>query len=127
MLGSVVRGHCACYAVPGNSKATRAIPDPGDPALAPGATAPQPADPPELGTPGPPRRPVATPGLDHASMAEHAVRRSYPRQEPSAVIPLAGICAGAARKGGPYRDRSVPWEPGGAISPRPPGGRKGLR
>lgn len=26
------------------------------------------------------------------------------RQEPSAVVPHAGICAEAARKGGPYRD-----------------------
>ena len=26
-----------------------------------------------------------------------------PSQEPSAVVPHAGICAGAARKGGPYR------------------------
>ena len=25
------------------------------------------------------------------------------------------LCRGAARKGGPYRNRSVPWEPGGAI------------
>ena len=89
-----MRGHCAYYAVPGNSKAIRAFRDPGDPALAPGATAPQPADPPELGTHGPPRHPVAAPGPDHASMAERAVRRSYPRQEPSAVIPLAGICGG---------------------------------
>ncbi len=31
------------------------------------------------------------------------IRRSYPRQEPSAVIPLAGSVRGAARKGGPYR------------------------
>jgi Reverse transcriptase (RNA-dependent DNA polymerase) len=59
------------------------IPDPGDPALAPGAAAPQPADPPELGTHGPPRHPVAAPGPDHAPMAERAIRRSYPRQEPS--------------------------------------------
>ena len=35
------------------------IPDPGDQALAPGATAPQSAHPPELGTHGPPRHPVA--------------------------------------------------------------------
>ena len=30
-----------------------------------------------------------------------------PSQEPSAVVPHAGICAGAARKGGPYRDCAV--------------------
>ena len=36
-----------------------------------------------------------------------ALRRSYPSQEPSAVVLHAGICAGgAARKAGPYRDRN---------------------
>jgi hypothetical protein len=45
-------------------------------------------------------------------MAERAIRRPDPRQEPSALAALAGICAGAARKGGPYRDRSVMWERG---------------
>jgi len=39
-----------------------------------------------------------------ASLLSSALRRSHPRQEPSAVVPHAGICAGAARKGGPYRD-----------------------
>jgi excisionase family DNA binding protein len=29
---------------------------------------------------------------------------NHPRQEPSALAVHAGICAGAARKGGPYRD-----------------------
>ena len=29
----------------------------------------------------------------------------HPRQEPSAVVPHAGVCAGAAREGGPYRSR----------------------
>jgi len=33
---------------------------------------------------------------------------AHPRQEPSAVIPHAGICAGAAGKGGPYRDLVSP-------------------
>jgi hypothetical protein len=48
---------------------------------------------------------------------KRAIRRPHPRQEPSAVIPLAGICAGAARKGGPYRDRTDLWKPGGEIPP----------
>ena len=47
-LASVVRGHCAYYAVPGNRKAVRGVPYPGDAALARGATAPQPALPPGL-------------------------------------------------------------------------------
>ena len=36
-LASVVRGHLAYYAVPGNSDAIEALPQPGDPALVPGA------------------------------------------------------------------------------------------
>jgi hypothetical protein len=42
-----------------------------------------------------------------ASLSRRALRRQNPRQEPSAVIPHAGICAGAARKGGPYRDQQI--------------------
>ena len=41
-LASVVRGHMAYYAVPGNTDAVAAFRDPGDPALAQGAAAPQP-------------------------------------------------------------------------------------
>ena len=40
---------------------------------------------------------------DHASLAERPVRRQDPRQEPSAVVPLAGICAGGRPQG-----RSLP-------------------
>ena len=42
-LASVVRGHLAYYAVPGNSDAVDGVPHPGDQALVSGATAPQPA------------------------------------------------------------------------------------
>lgn len=42
-------------------------------------------------------------------MAERAVRRSRPRQKPSGLEALAGICAGAARRGGPYRDHPDLW------------------
>ena len=44
-LASVVRGHMAYYAVPGNSEAVDGLPQPGDPALAQGAAAPQPEEP----------------------------------------------------------------------------------
>ena len=91
------------------------IPRPGGQALVPGAAASQPAHPPELGTHGPPRHPVSAPGPDQASMAERAIRRPHPRQEPSAVIPLAGICAGGRPQGGPYRDRPVLRAAGGEI------------
>jgi O-antigen/teichoic acid export membrane protein len=88
------------------------IPDPGDPALAQGAAAPQPAHRPELGTHESPRHPVAAPGPDHASMAKRAVRRPHPRQEPSALKALAGICAG----GPPPQGRSLPRPYGSAGS-----------
>ena len=60
---------------------------------------------------------VAARGPDQASVAERAIRRPHPRQEPSAVVPLAGICAGAARKGGPYRDRTDSARARGEIPP----------
>ena len=44
-LASVVRGHMAYYAVPGNSDAVSGLPRPGDPALAQGAASPQPEGP----------------------------------------------------------------------------------
>ena len=47
--------------------------------------------------------------LHRASLASTAPKRQNPRQEPSAVAPLAGICAGGGpspswTKGRPYRD-----------------------
>ena len=35
---------------------------------------------------------------------------THPREEPSAVVRHVGICAGGARKGGPYRDPCWSWE-----------------
>src|ERR1035441_8173403 len=93
-LASVVRGHCAYYAVPRQQQGGQGIPRPGGQALVPGAAAPQPAHPPELGTHGPSRHPVAAPGPDHAPLAERAIRRPHPKQEPSALAAHAGICAG---------------------------------
>ena len=79
------------------------IPHPGNQALVPGVTAPQPAHPPELGTHGSSCHPMATSCPDHASMAKHAIRRPHPRQEPSALAAHAGICAG-----GRWQQRSLP-------------------
>ena len=84
-------------------RCNQSIPHPGGQALVPGAATSQPAHPPELETHGPPRHPVAAPGPDQASMAERAIRRPHPRREPSAVVPLAGICAGGRPQG-----RSLP-------------------
>ena len=81
------------------------IPDPGDLALAPGAAAPQPADPPELGTHEPPRHPVAAPGPDHTGSRIHG------RACDSTPAPEAGAqCGNSARwdlSGGAAR-RAVP-------------------
>jgi len=65
--------------------------------LVSGASAPQPADTPELGTHGPPRGPMVASGPTDASVSQRAIRRSYPRAEPSALAVHAGICAGAGR------------------------------
>src|ERR1700682_2223742 len=39
---------------------------------------------------------MATSTSNPASLARRAIPRSYPRQEPSAVVPHAGICAGGS-------------------------------
>jgi hypothetical protein len=49
---------------------------------------------------------MAPAGQDHAPLARRALRRSYPSQEPSAVIPHAGICAGGGSS--PQQRRPVP-------------------
>jgi hypothetical protein len=79
------------------------LPNPGQPALATGASASQPASSPELGSDSPPDHSVAAACPNTASLSRGALRRSYPRQEPSAVVPHAGICAGGRPQG-----RSLP-------------------
>ncbi len=81
----------------------RPIPHPGRLALAARASASWPAAPLELGADETPHRSVA-PACSHpASLSRDALRRSYSRQEPSAVVPHAGICAGGRPQG-----RSLP-------------------
>ena len=55
------------------------IPQTGHAALGPGAAAPQPAPPGDLGADGPARSTVAPSRPHHASLAERPVRRPYPR------------------------------------------------
>ena len=61
---------------------------------------------------------VATRTQDPASLAYGALRRSYPRQEASALAAHAGICAGRRGNRRPYRDReimaAVPSDKGGS-------------
>ena len=95
----------------------RGLPQPSDAALVQGASAPQPAHPPHLEADVPPRRPLAATRPHPASLPTRALRRPHPRQEPSAVVPHAGICAGAARKGGPYRDCRERWRGRSGLTP----------
>src|SRR5439155_26945795 len=78
-------------------------------ALAPGAAAPQPAQTDQLGTDGQDLTAVASTSPRDASLPGGALRRQDLRQEPSAVVPHAGICAGGRPQG-----RSLPRLPGGA-------------
>ena len=98
-LGSMVRGHMACYAVPGSIRAVRALPDTGDPALARGSAEPEPARPPELEPDEPPRDAVAPATPHPAPLPGRTLPRSHPRQEPSALAAHAGICAGGRPQG----------------------------
>jgi group II intron reverse transcriptase/maturase len=67
------------------------------PALAAVASAAQPTQQDDLGADAATRGPMATSTPDSASLARAAIRRHHPRQEPSAVVPHAGICAGGGR------------------------------
>ena len=101
-LRSVVTGHLAYYAVPGNTDAVEAFRTQVSrhwfKALrrrSQRAT--------ELETAGPPHHEVAATRPCVAPLSRRAIRRQNPRQEPSAVIPHAGICAG-----GRSQERSLP-------------------
>ena len=98
-LASVLHGHFAYYAVPGNTDAVATFRSQVDAALAQGAAAPQPAHTAELGTDGTDRDSMATARPRDASLPGGALRRQNLRQEPSAVVPHAGICAGGRPAG----------------------------
>lgn len=69
------------------------------------ATPPGPEAPNRLGADGRLGEPLAATSANLSSVALEPFRRSNPRQEPSAVILHARICAGAGSNPGPYRDR----------------------
>ena len=75
------------------------LPQGGMTGLVQGATASQPASPAELGAHDPPRAAMAPTCQDHASLPRGTLCRSYLRQEPSAGIPHAGICAWGGPQG----------------------------
>ena len=78
-LASVVRGHMAYYAVPGNTSAVNAFRDPGHAALVQGAAAPQPEDPAQLDADEPDRDSVAAASPCDASLPGGALRRHTPK------------------------------------------------
>jgi hypothetical protein len=81
----------------------RGLPHPGDAALASGARAPQSAHADQLEPDGPPCHSMAAARPCGASLPRCAFSRSDPRQEPSALVAHAGICAGGRSQG-----RSLP-------------------
>jgi hypothetical protein len=78
----------------------------GQATLVQGAEAPQPAHAHELEADEPTGAAMVVPCPRATPLPQGPFRRQDPRQEPSAVVPHAGICSGAVRKGGPYRDHS---------------------
>jgi group II intron reverse transcriptase/maturase len=70
------------------------VPQAGYTSLASHAETAQPEDTPDLGAHGRDRYTLAAAREDHTPMARNAFRRQNPRQEPSALAALAGICAG---------------------------------
>ncbi len=67
------------------------FPHPGHPELVQGATASQPAHPAELAADEPAGEPMAPTSPRETPLPRSAFRRQHPRQEPSAVVPHAGI------------------------------------
>ena len=105
-LARVLQGHYNYYAVPDNSEALHGVPTTGDPALAPGAAAPQPERPPHLEAHAPPRRSMATRTPHPSSLAQPSASTPKPKGGAQCVDAHAGICAG-----GRQQRRSLPRSP----------------
>ena len=102
-LRSVVQGHIAYYAVPGNTDAVAAFRAQVSRRWYKALRRRSQRKRLELEADGPSHHEVATTRPRAASLSRRAIRRQNPRQEPSAVIPHAGICAGGRSQG-----RSLP-------------------
>ena len=105
-LASVLPGHYNYYAVPDNSEAlarASATGRSGTGSRRFGVAARKTG---HLEARCAPRRPMATPPADPAPLAQRALRRQNPREEPSALDAHAGICAGGRRQ-----RRSLPVRP----------------
>ena len=98
-LGSVVRGHLAYYAVPGNIEQVNAFRDEVDPST--GEQALRRRSQKTRMNWQRMRRLCRSGGSHpstHPSLAQRALRRQNPSQEPSALDPHAGICAGGGQQ-----------------------------
>jgi hypothetical protein len=102
-LGAVVRGHFAYYSVPDNIHQVSAFRE-AVVRLWRGALRRRSQTPPDLAADATPHRSMAPTPPPHPSLAQRALRRQNPSQEPSALDAHAGSARGAASNGGPYRD-----------------------
>ena len=102
-LGSVVRGHIAYYAVPGNIHAVSAFRKQLTRHWGRALRRRSQRSPGDLGAHAPARRAMAPSRPRRASLAGRPFDATYPRQEPSALAVHAGICAGGRPQG-----RSLP-------------------
>jgi hypothetical protein len=78
-LASVVRGHMAYYAVPGQRRRGQRLPHPAHRALAQGAAAPQPENPDQLGADEPDHGPVAASARVMHPFPEARFAATHPR------------------------------------------------
>ena len=104
---SLVRGHFAYYAVPDDIWAVNAFRTQVTRHWFKALRRRSQRHPPELGTHGAPGHALAPACPSPAPLPGGTLCRQELRQQPSAGIPHAGICAGAARKGGHYHNRSL--------------------
>src|SRR5260370_20383892 len=96
------------------------LPHPGDPALAPGAAAPQPANPDHLGQDEPHRGPVDTPDPHRAPIPAGALRRHAPKAGAQCGSSARwDLCGGPPARAVPTGTRSIDQAAPGPALPAP--------
>ncbi len=95
-LGSVLHGHYRYFGVPGNGRKLGELQVSSKSTMVQSTSSPQSAFKADVGTYEPPDRTVFAKSPNYASLSRFATVRHNPRQEPSALAALAGICAGGA-------------------------------
>ena len=120
-LGSVVRGHMAYYAVPGNADAMIAFHDQVTRHWHKSLKRRSQRHNLPWTRMRSHRRALAAPGPTHAPLPQRPLPRQHPRQEPGALTRTPGSARGAAGNGGPYRHRWESQSVEAAHEPRLPG------